>query len=168
MIFITVGTQKFPFDRLLHYMDKLIEDGIIQEEVFAQTGYSNYQPQYYTYEKFLDSEDFKRYILNSQLVITHGGTGSIMNAIKVGKKVIAIARLKEYGEHIDNHQEEIIQQLIEKKLILGVNQLKELEGVIRTYQSAETVPYSSNTGEIITNIELYLLDLIKAGKVKKG
>ena len=168
MIFITVGTQKFPFDRLLQYIDKLIEKGILQEEVFAQTGYSNYEPRYYTYQRFLDREDFKQYILNSQLVITHGGTGSIMNAIKAGKKVIAVARRKEYGEHIDNHQEEIIQQLLGKKIILGVNQLEEIESVILTYQSAETTPYSSNTEEIIASIELYLFNLMKGDKVNNS
>jgi len=156
LIFVTVGTQKFPFDRLLRYIDQLIAKEIIQEEVFAQTGFSNYQPLNYSSQKFLDREDFKRNILNSELVITHGGTGSIMNAIKAEKKVIAVARIKEYGEHIDNHQEEIIHQLTEKKLILGVKQLGDLESVIASYQIREIIPYTSNTKEIIASIESYL------------
>lgn len=47
MIFITLGSQKFQFDRLLKAVDELIERGIIQDEVFAQTGYSTYVPNNY-------------------------------------------------------------------------------------------------------------------------
>ena len=54
MIFITLGSQKFQFDRLLKEVDRLIADGVIQEKVFAQIGASEYLPQNYTYERFLD------------------------------------------------------------------------------------------------------------------
>ncbi len=168
MIFVTVGTQKFPFDRLLHYIDQLIEKEIIQEEVFAQTGFSSYQPLHYSFQKFLDSSDFKQKMINSNLVITHGGTGSIMNAIKAKKRVIAVARKKEYGEHIDNHQEEIIHQLTEKKLILGVKQLEDLDGVIDSYQINEIVQYTSNTEDIIESIESYLFQVMMERKVENG
>ena len=36
MIFITLGSQKFQFNRLLKKVDDLIESGVIKEEVFAQ------------------------------------------------------------------------------------------------------------------------------------
>ena len=168
MIFVTVGTQKFPFDRLLHYIDQLIEKEIIQEEVFAQTGFSSYQPIHYSFQRFLDSSDFKLKMINSNLVITHGGTGSIMNAIKAKKKVIAVARKKEFGEHIDNHQEEIIHQLTDKKLILGVRHLEDLDGVIASYQIIEIVPYTSNTKELIESIESFLFQVMKERKGEKG
>ena len=44
MIFVTVGTQ-FPFDRLLRTVDDAFDKGLINEEVFAQTGESNYKPR---------------------------------------------------------------------------------------------------------------------------
>ena len=40
MIFVTLGSQKFQFNRILIEIDKLIEDKYITENVFAQTGYS--------------------------------------------------------------------------------------------------------------------------------
>ena len=45
MIFITVGSQKFQFNRLLEQIDLLIENKIIKEEVFAQIGSSDYIPK---------------------------------------------------------------------------------------------------------------------------
>ena len=49
MIFVTVGTQKFPFNRLLKKVDQLARDGVITEEVFIQTGNGDYIPVSYTH-----------------------------------------------------------------------------------------------------------------------
>ena len=46
-IFVTVGSRNYPFDRLFRKLDELCEDGIIQGEMFAQTGTSTYSPQHY-------------------------------------------------------------------------------------------------------------------------
>ena len=59
MIFITLGSQKFQFNRLLQAVDELIEKGVIADEVFAQIGYSDYEPKYFEYKQFLDREEFE-------------------------------------------------------------------------------------------------------------
>ena len=46
----------------------------------------------------------------ANIVITHGGTGAIIGAVKKGKKVIAVPRLAKYGEHVDDHQLQLIKQ----------------------------------------------------------
>ena len=93
MIFVTLGSQKFQFDRLLKEIDRLCECGIIKEKVYAQTGESNYEPINYEYRKFMDRKEFQKYMDECETVITHGGTGAIITAIKKGKKGIAVARL---------------------------------------------------------------------------
>lgn len=108
VIFITVGTQKIQFDRLLLLVDRLIEEKIIKkEDVFAQTGYSNYLPKNYNYKKFLDEEDIEKLFDQAEFIITHAGTGSIINCLKREKKVIVFPRDSTYGEHVDNHQYQI-------------------------------------------------------------
>lgn len=82
MIFVTLGSQKFQFDRLLQAVDELKTD----EEIFAQIGYSNYEPQNYEYKKFLDRDEFENVMDKADIVITHGGTGAIIGAVKKGKK----------------------------------------------------------------------------------
>ena len=111
MILIAVGSQKFQFDRLLKKIDYLVDAGAITEEIFAQTGASTYVPKNYEYQDFLDEREFKEKLEKSELVITHGGTGIITNAIKMGKKVIAVPRKAKYGEHVDDHQLEICDEL---------------------------------------------------------
>ena len=126
MIFITLGSQKFQFNRLLKEIDRLIEQGKITEEVFAQTGYSDYKPKNYKYKNFLDRDQFNDVMSKCDKVITHGGTGAIINAVKKEKKVIAVPRLAKYGEHVDNHQLQIIEQFKEMNFVEGINEIEEL------------------------------------------
>ncbi|MBT9012995.1 beta(1,3)galactosyltransferase EpsH, partial [Lactobacillus delbrueckii subsp. bulgaricus] len=103
MIFITLGSQKFQFDRLLKEIDKLVVAKKLNDEIFAQVGYSTYKPKHYQYKAFLDREEFAKWEGKADIVITHGGTGAIIGAVKKGKKVIAVPRLARYGEHVDDH-----------------------------------------------------------------
>ena len=161
MIFVTVGSQKFQFNRLLQYMDSLVKEHLIQEQIFAQTGFSDYQPQNYAYKDFLDRDEFIQKMLESEIVITHGGTGTIMGAVKAGKRVIAVPRLSRYGEHVDDHQEQIIKLLMDEHIIMGVDQLENIEDAINKRDSFSMVPYISNTKAIIENIDNYVLELSK-------
>ena len=86
MIFVTLGSQKFQFNRLLIEIDRLIEEGKITEKVFAQTGYSDYKPKNYKFNKFLNRDEFNDIMSKCDKVITHGGTGAIIGAIKKRKK----------------------------------------------------------------------------------
>ncbi|MFR7995421.1 MAG: PssE/Cps14G family polysaccharide biosynthesis glycosyltransferase [Clostridium sp.] len=156
MIFVTLGSQKFQFNRLLKEIDRLIESGSIKEKVFAQTGYSDYEPKYYEYKKFLDREDFSSIMESCDKVITHGGTGAIIGAIKKGKKVIAVPRLSMFGEHVDDHQLQIIKQFKEMNFSVGINEICELEKYLVDIDKLEFDSYISNTQNIINEIDKYI------------
>lgn len=156
MIFVTLGSQKFPFNRLLQELDRLIEAGTITEPVFAQTGYSTYQPTHFSFEAFLDRDGFAAKMQEADLVITHAGTGAIIGAVKQGKKVIAVPRLSQYGEHVDDHQTQIIDQFNEMNLILGLNGVEQLENAVEEIASRQFNSYVSNTHRIIADIEQFL------------
>ena len=156
MIFITLGSQKFQFDRLLKAVDDLVEQGVITEEVFAQTGYSTYAPKYYSASQFLDREDFARRQEQADIVITHGGTGAIIGAVKKGKKVIAVPRLARYGEHVDDHQLQIIEQFGEMDLICGCPDCEKLAEALNEVKHTRYAEYISNTQVIIDSIDAFL------------
>lgn len=156
MIFVTLGSQKFQFNRLLKQIDLLIENGIIKDKVFAQIGYSDYQPKNFSYKDFIDRDEFKEIMASSDIVISHGGTGAIITGVKNGKKVIAVPRLACYGEHVDDHQVQIVSSFSENGIIEGlydVNQLGEVLGMVKekTYEK-----YLSNTNNIIKDIEDFI------------
>lgn len=156
MIFITLGSQKFQFDRLLKAVDELVKKGLIKEEVFAQIGYSNYKPMNYRYKQFLDREEFAKMEAKSEIVITHGGTGAIIGAVKKGKKVIAVPRLAKYGEHVDNHQLQLLKEFEKMQIIIACYEVDDLENAYRLVHSKELKEYKSNQQRIIDNIEKYL------------
>lgn len=156
MIFVTLGSQKFQFDRLLAELDRLIETGIITQPVFAQTGYSTYTPKHFTAQAFLDREGFREKMDQAALVITHAGTGAIIGAVKKGKKVIAVPRLSKYGEHVDDHQTQIVAQFNEMNLILGLEDTKQLEAALLEIPNRQFNSYQSNTHRIIADIEEFL------------
>lgn len=156
MIFMTLGSQKFQFNRLLSKVDDLVSQGMITEEVFAQTGHSDYVPRHYEYKKFLDRDEFAQTIKLADMIITHGGTGAIIGAIKSGKKVIVVPRLAKFGEHVDDHQLQIIAQFSEMQLLCECNDCDDLGGVIVKARNATYKVYQSNTSTIINALERYL------------
>lgn len=161
LIFVTVGSQKFQFNRLLQEIDRLVEDNKIKSnEVFAQIGYSTYEPRFYAYKKFLNKEEFLERMDNSEIIITHGGTGSIINGVKKEKKVIGIPRTVEHGEHVDNHQFEIVEQFANSNLIYGISDTNELENAIEKVKTKEFRKYESNTENIISILEGYLAKVL--------
>ena len=156
MIFITLGSQKFQFNRLLKAVDELISDGAISDEVFAQTGYSDYEPKNYEFKQFLGRDEFADVISKTDIVITHGGTGAIVGAIKADKKVIAVPRQEKNGEHVDNHQQQIVYQFKKNDLICGIDECDELVDAIEYSKNHDFKKYESNTQTIIESIENFI------------
>lgn len=160
MIFVTLGSQKFQFNRLLIKIDELIEDSIIQEEVFAQKGVSDYEPKNYTAVDFVDRNQFAEKMEQARIVITHGGTGAIIGAVKKDNKVIAVPRLEKYGEHVDNHQLQLLEQFDEMGIICACYDVDKLGDCYKIVQEKEYRKYESNTDNIIASIEEYINSII--------
>ncbi|WP_154889855.1 PssE/Cps14G family polysaccharide biosynthesis glycosyltransferase [Longibaculum muris] len=156
MIFVTVGSQKFQFNRLLKEIDRLVKNNIIKEDVFAQIGYSDYRPSYYKYKQFLDRKEFFELEKSADIVITHGGTGAIIGALKNEKKVIAVPRLLKYGEHVDNHQLQVLSQFEEMNLIIVCKDIDDLGDAYLSIRKKNFLKYESNTDKILNNIRKFI------------
>lgn len=156
MIFLTVGSQKFQFNRLLEAVDKLIEKKKLKDEVYAQIGASDYKPKNYKYVDFMTQEEFESKMDEADMIITHAGTGVIVNAVKKEKKVIALPRLAKYGEHVDNHQIQLINEFKELNFIEPVYEVEKLENAINIAKKKKYNKYISNTDTIIESIEDFI------------
>ena len=159
MIFVTLGSQKFQFNRLLKKIDELVAKGVITDRVFVQTGASDYKPKNYEYKDFLDREEFAKIMSECDIVITHGGTGAIIGAVKKGKKVIAVPRLAKYGEHVDDHQLQIIEQFKEQNLIYGLSDCEELDVSVKNIITHKFEEYQSNTEVYIKELGAFIDNL---------
>lgn len=156
-IFVTVGTQKFPFDRLLRMADDLGRELSDEDSVFAQSGYSKYSCTSIRQEAFLDKEVYDEMIGTCDILITHGGVSSIIKGLKNGKKVIVVPRLKAYKEHVDNHQCEIARSFAEQKYVLLYEEKgASLAELIRQAEKYHFRDYFSRKNRINTVIGKYL------------
>lgn len=156
MIFVILGTQKFQLNRLLKTLDQYVEKGVIQEQIMAQIGYSDYLPKWYKYVKFLDKKEFDAMIQKADVVISHSGVGSIISALNARKPVIVYPRLAKYREHIDDHQTEIAYAFSKKNYVLCCREeddLWELLGKCKTFPFAS---YVSQREKIVGIISDYL------------
>lgn len=125
-IFVTVGSRNYPFDRLFIKLDKLFEQGVLKGELFAQIGTSTYQPKHYKWKNFISQEEFMEKIQWSDLVVSHGASGSIMKALNAGKKVLAVTRLAKYNEHINDHQIQNNEAFASNGYVLAVYEMDDL------------------------------------------
>lgn len=155
MIFVTLGTHELEFKRLLRYL----EDMDIKEEVVIQSGNTKFVSKKYKIIPFLSYDEFEYYIKKSELIITHGGVGTILNALKSDKKVIAIPRLAKFKEHNDNHQLEICEKFDKDKYIISCKNFEGLKDAILNYKEYKFIRYPFDNKRLVNFIE-YTIDNI--------
>jgi len=103
-IFVTIGST-YPLDRLIKEIDKLNENKNF--EIFAQIGESELIPKNIDFSKFLNHYEMQKKITWADLIISHGGVGTIIDVLSQNKQLILFPRLKKFNEAIDDHQLEI-------------------------------------------------------------
>lgn len=160
MILLTVGTQRFQFNRLLTKVDELIQEGIIKSDMFAQIGYSTYIPKNYKYITLISSDEMDHYFDQSDLIITHSGTSSIIKGLKKGKKIIVVPRQKKFDEHIDDHQLEIAMMFEKKGFIEVVYNINDLAQKIEIIKTKEYAKYANESKFLLNDIKKYIEKII--------
>ena len=96
MIFVTVGTTHFPFDRLLSAVATLETN----EELVVQRGPSQVPVGNACVIDFLSFDELNDHVREAGTVISHAGVGSIMVALSHGKRPIVVPRLERFGEAV--------------------------------------------------------------------
>jgi len=154
MILVTLGTQDKNFTRLLKAVDNEIEKGNIKEEVIVQAGFmkDKYQTKNMKMFDLIDRDEFNELVNKCSFLITHGGVGSILTALKANKKVIACPRLAKYKEHMNDHQVQIVNEFSKAGYILAYNDGDDLGEVIKKISDFVPQKYVSNTQNIINII----------------
>lgn len=149
MILVTLGTQKQQFTRLLD----MIENSKIKDEIIVQAGHTKYDSKKMKIFDFIDYEEMSKLVDKSDIIITHGGTGSIVGPLKKRKKIIAMPRLSKYGEHVDDHQVQIVEMFSEVGYILKLDENDDLDKAIKEIKKKKMVNFVSNTENFIKNIK---------------
>jgi len=130
MIFVSVGTVCYPFERFADFINRYSKLNT-NEKFVVQSGYTrNFKSsKNVRVTKFMAVDDVVKYIKNARLVIVHGGEGSIYTSLKYAiNKPYVFPRSSKLKEHVDDQQLFAVSRLVAKKMIsvidpLSTNQL---------------------------------------------
>ena len=156
MILVLLGTQNNSFTRLLEAIQNCIDKKIITDEVIVQAGFTKFESNDMEILDLIDKEKLSELQEKADLIITHGGVGSIISSIKKGKKVIVVPRLKKYDEHVNNHQLQIARRFEQEGYVKYVINLKNLEKVIKSMETFTPREYESDESNVLNIIEKYI------------
>jgi UDP-N-acetylglucosamine transferase subunit ALG13 len=100
---VAVGTHAAPFQRLLDLVDAGVESGQLPKPVVAQVGPGRMRHADRAVARLAPAE-LDEAIRASELVVCHAGSGLVSQAVRAGRTPLLLARRREHGEHVDDHQ----------------------------------------------------------------
>jgi Uncharacterized conserved protein len=159
MILVTLGTQDKSFIRLLEAVDNAIKKGAIKEKVVVQAGYTKYDSKNMELFDYIPANKFEELVKECDLLITHGGVGSILTGVTNDKKVIVAARLSEYGEHVNDHQLQIVEEFVNAGYVLELKDFKKLDKLINQISKFKPKKFIKGSHNMINLIEGYIDNL---------
>ena len=165
LAFATVGAT-LPFERLVQSVAELKATGDLPEELVIQTGEGGSRPPNARVVETLPFQDVQDLLVRADIVICHGGTGSLITALRQGCRVIAMPRLFELGEHYDNHQAEITEAFAARGLIQVARSVQELRTALRRSREIEPPCATTDPAELIAYLENVLRE--RSSAVGKG
>ena len=156
MILVLLGTQNNQFTRLLQEIEKCIDNGIINQRVVVQAGFTKFESSKMNIFDLKPREVVENLADEAEFIITHGGVGSIVTGLKNNKKVISAPRLFKYGEHMNDHQKQIIERFSEEGYIIPYNDGDDLAKVLKKVPNFKPNKYKSNTTNMIKLIKGFI------------
>ena len=157
MILVTLGTQDKNFVRLLEKIDQLINNGLIKDKVIVQAGFTKYNSENMEIFDLIPQDEFNDLMDKADFIITHGGVGNIISALEKNKKVIAVPRLAKYGEHINDHQTQIIAKFNALGYIIGLQDVDELDDAVKQIKKFKPKKFVHDNSKML-NLVSELID----------
>jgi len=162
LILVLVGLHSQGFERLVKKMDEIAT--MINDEVIIQLGHTKYTPKYAKNFRFTDDKGVEELCKKADIVVTHGGAGSIMKALMYKKQVIAVPRLLKHSEARNDHQLDIVDFFSKLGFLTAVYDINKLEEAIRLIKSGTArggsyYSFGSEKEKLVDFIKLYLRHL---------
>jgi UDP-N-acetylglucosamine transferase subunit ALG13 len=146
MILVLVGTTDF--DPLVQAMDELAPR--LHEDVIAQIGRGSYVPRNMMCFRFASS--LESHYLHADLVVAHGGLGTIVEVLQLGLRLIGVSNPDRY----DLHQEDLLRTLAGRGHLIWCRSIGELPGAILEARRRTFRPYRHPRCGIAAHIRTFL------------
>lgn len=153
MILVMLGTNPYPFTRLLKAVDEWSQK--TGEKVIAQTGHTSVIGISLECHDFVGHDQILEWIYQAEFVISQGGFGSLKDCIEMGKPIIAVPRYIELGESLDS-QLELVDDLSNEGRVVSLTDIRKLECSIDEVRKFEPRSYNESAipdlvAEIVDN-----------------
>jgi UDP-N-acetylglucosamine transferase subunit ALG13 len=155
LLFATVGAT-LPFPRLVEAVAALKRNGAIAEDVVIQRGVGGPAPLGVASFETAPFEEMIATMRRARIVVCHGGTGSLITALREGCHVIAMPRRFADGEHYDDHQAEITAAFRDRGLIQVANSGEELLVALRALDCRKPVVATSDYSALAQYLKVLL------------
>jgi UDP-N-acetylglucosamine transferase subunit ALG13 len=162
MIFVTVGTNEAPFDRLVRAVGELRLD----EEIVVQHGASSVRPLRASCREAMPFAELVEHMKEARVVVTHAGVGSILVAGANGKRPVVVPRLRRFGEAVDDHQLALARRLEEIGLVVLVDDPSGLAKVLAD-PPAESAPVLRESSRLETELRAFLVEQVAARQLRR-
>lgn len=151
LVLSTVGAI-LPFDRLTNLVIEAKRAGLLPEHLVMQIGHGGDPVEPIEGVEIHEELPFNQLLdllADAELVVCHGGTGSLITALNNHCRVIAVPRRAELNDAYDNHQLEIIEAFQARGLIETAEDLESfkraLTAVRRRRPTAIRMEYTALT-----------------------
>lgn len=149
-LFVTIGNGKF--DPLVKEVDRLKKSGKIKEEVIVQLGLGRYKPEYCKWFSFEPS--LEKYYKKANLIISHGGPGTVFEILRLGKKLVAVPNRDRTDPR---HQVEYLQAIAEEtSSLIYCSQVSLLESCLEKAKTFKFKKYNKPSCHIHEKIIRFL------------
>lgn len=156
MILVLLGTQHNEFKRLLSEIEDCINNGFIKQRVVVQAGFTKYKTDKMKIFDMISKEILDNLMDEADVIITHGGVGSITMSLKKQKKVIAVPRLHEFNEHVNDHQRQIVDIFDKKGYLIGIQNVEDLPEALEQIDGFSPKEYQGDNQKIINIIDNFI------------
>jgi UDP-N-acetylglucosamine transferase subunit ALG13 len=155
MIFVSVGSSAYAFDRLLIAVAPLSQ----VDELLVQRGASRVSVADAQVVDYLDTGFFDASIREARVIIGHAGVGVAGAAVAARKPLIVVPRLAAHDEAVDDHQVLFGNALSVRRLAMCVHDPRSIPAVLRELAYGPPPPPRKNrllTDELRAAIDVAL------------
>lgn len=115
-VVVSLGTYRgFPFPRVVR---RLLEILPADAEVLWQTGDTDVSSYGIDGVDTLPERDLMAAMQDADVVVAHAGVGTVLATFALGKYPVVVPRRYAHGEHVDDHQIQIGEELAERGLVV--------------------------------------------------
>lgn len=158
LLFATVGAT-LPFERLTRLIIDAKRAGLIPERIVLQTGElpAPLPPvEGIEMHETLEFSEIQALLRRADIVVCHGGTGSIITALRQACRTIVVPRSFDLGESYDHHQSEITDTFVERGLAVQASNDADFAQALQQARARKPVRATTDPAALIA----YLRDFI--------